>query len=413
MNVRTRLARPLTVSVLPGLLALGICVPLQAADSMTGLFTEGDAGVAFRYRLENVEQDAFAEDATASTLRTRLNFTSGKWNGFGFFAEYDFILNVGPDEYNEGAGNTPDRIQYPVVADPEGADLNQAFIQWQSDGGTLLRGGRERIIFDNARFVGNVGWRQNEQTYDGVHFQHKASGFDWQGAWVGRVNRIFGRDVPDGRHDNNTWLLNASKALEGAGKLTGYYYDIDDRDTASFSTKTYGLRFTGDMKTSAALFGFAAEYAHQTDAHDNPVDYDANYYRLDLSAALTRFTPYLGFESLGGDGDRPGAAFRTPLATLHAFNGWADKFLATPNAGLDDLFFGVKGKLGAWGWDLVYHDFSAESGGGSYGEELDASLSRPLFEHFGLLLKGAWFNGDASSPYDDTTKLWVQLTADF
>jgi hypothetical protein len=34
-------------------------------------------------------------------------------------------------------------------------------------------------------------------------------------------------------------------------------------------------------------------------------------------------------------------------------------------------------------------------------------------EHVGLLLKAAWFNGEASSPYDDTTKLWVQLTADF
>ncbi|MFO7578471.1 MAG: alginate export family protein, partial [Pelovirga sp.] len=119
----------------------------------------------------------------------RLNFTSGKWNGFGFFAEYDFILNIGPDDYNEGAGNTPDRVQYPVVADPEGADLNQAYVQWQSDGGTLLRGGRQRIIYDNARFVGNVGWRQNEQTYDGAYFQHKASGFDWQGAWVGGRRR--------------------------------------------------------------------------------------------------------------------------------------------------------------------------------------------------------------------------------
>lgn len=413
MNVRTTLARPLSMSVLPGLLALGICGPLQAADSVTGLFTEGEAGVAFRYRLENVDQDAFAEDATASTLRTRLNFTSGKWNGFGFFAEYDFIINVGPDDYNEGAGNTPNREQYPVVADPEGADLNQAYLQWQSDGGTLLRGGRARIIYDNARFVGNVGWRQNEQTYDGLYFQHKASGFDWQGAWVGRVNRIFGHDVPDGRHDHNSWLLNVGKAYEGVGKLSAYYYDIDDEDTAAFSTTTYGLRFSGDMKTAAAVFGFAAEYAHQGDAHANPVDYSANYYRLDLSAALRGITPYVGYESLGGDSRRPGASFRTPLATLHAFNGWADKFLVTPNAGLDDLFFGVKGKLGAWGWDLVYHHFSAESGGGSYGEEIDASLGRTLFEHVGLLLKGAWFNGETATPYDDTTKLWVQLTADF
>jgi hypothetical protein len=398
---------------LAGCLTAATGWPLHAADSVGGLFTEGKAGVAFRYRLENVYQDGYDYDATASTLRTRLNFQSGAWNGFGFFAEYDYVFNVGWDDYNAGGGNTPDKTQYPVVADPDGPDLNQAYVQWQSTAGTLLRAGRERIIYDNARFVGNVGWRQNEQTYDGVYFQHKANGFDWQGAWVSRVNRIFGRDVPDGRHDNDTWLLNVSKTREGVGKLTAYVYDIDDRETASFSTVSYGLRFTSEAKVGASTLGFAAEYAHQTDAHANPVDYGANYFRIDLSAALTGLTPYVGYESLGGDDTQAGAAFRTPLATAHAFNGWADKFLTTPDAGLSDFFVGVKSNLGAWTWDLLYHDFAAESGSGGFGEEFDASLSRKIGEHAGLLFKSAWFNGEPATPYQDTTKFWLQLTVDF
>jgi hypothetical protein len=384
-----------------------------ASPEATGLISGGKAGAALRYRFENVDQESFADDAKASTLRARLNFRSGEVNGFSFFGEYDYVFNVGWDDYNAGAGNTPNKTQYPVVADPTGGDLNQAYIQWKNTGGTLVRAGRERIIYDNARFVGNVGWRQNEQTYDGVYFQHKASGFDWQAAWVGRVNRIFGRDVPAGRHDNNTWLLNVGKTAEDVGKLTGYYYDIDNRDAAAFSTATWGLRYSGDWKPGTVPFGFAAEFARQTDAHDNPVDYGANYFRLDLSAPLKWFTPYIGYESLGGDDSRPGAAFRTPLATLHAFNGWADKFLTTPDAGLNDRFAGVKGKVGGWSWDLLYHDFEAESGRGSFGEEVDASLSRALGEHVGLLVKGAWFNGAPASAYDDTTKVWVQLTADF
>jgi len=387
--------------------------PAQSADSFTGLFTEGKAGVGFRYRYENVDQDSFALDARASTLRARLNFNSGSWNGFGFFAEYDFVLPIGWDDYNAGAGNTPDKTQYPVVADPEGADLNQAFLQWTSAGGTLVKAGRERVIYDNARFVGNVGWRQNEQTYDGVYAQHKAGGFDWQAAWVGRVNRIFGRDVPDGRHDHNTWLLNGSKAMEGVGKFTGYYYDIEDKDSAAASTATYGLRFVGDVATASGSFGYAAEFAHQVDAHDNPVDFSANYYRLDLSFTVKGLTPYVGYESLGGDDSRPGASFRTPLATLHAFNGWADKFLNTPNAGLDDLFLGIRGKAFNWNWDVLYHDFEAESGSGDFGSEIDASIGRALWDHFGLLFKAAWFDGETESPYDDTTKYWIQLTADF
>jgi hypothetical protein len=415
MSTKRKLAAgPLgPVAVLFYVLLSTTAIPAQAADSFTEAFTKGKGGIAFRYRLENVYQDGFAYDATASTLRTRLNFRTDSWHGFGLFAEYDYVMELGWTDFNAGGGNTPDRSQYPVVADPEGADLNQAYIQWKNDKGTLVRGGRERIIYDNARFVGNVGWRQNEQTYDGVYFQQEIGGFDLQGAWVGQVNRIFGSDVPAGRHENNTWLLNGSKTFDGIGKLVGYYYDIDNKDAAASSTETFGARFAGQNKGESITFSYTIEYATQSDAHNNPVGYNAKYRRLDFGIGTARFSPYLGYESLGGDSSRPGAMFRTPLATLHAFNGWADKFLATPAAGLDDLFVGVKGKLGMASWNVVYHDFTAEAGDAKYGTEIDASIGRSFAKHYGALFKIAFFKGEPNSGYEDTTKLWLQLTAGF
>jgi hypothetical protein len=411
MNIKSRLAAvPAAVFVV---LFTSVSMPAKAADSVVDSFKQGKAGVAFRYRLENVYRDNFDEDAYASTLRTRLNFRTDDLKGFSLFGEYDFVMNIGWDDYDAGGGNTPDRSQYPVVADPTGSDLNQAYIQWRNDKGTLLRGGRERIIYDNARFVGNVGWRQNEQTYDGVYFQQKAGGFDFQGAWVGQVNRIFGHDVPAGTHDNNTWLLNGSKAWEGVGKLVAYYYDINNKDAAAFSTQSYGIRFAGKHETDSVTFGYSAEYAHQKDAHNNPVDYTANYYRLDFSVAFAAATPYIGYESLGGDDSESGASFRTPLATLHAFNGWADKFLTTPDAGLNDFFVGVKGKVAGLSWNVVYHDFKAESGSVDFGRELDISLGYKIAKNYGILIKSAFFNGDKESTYDDTTKFWLQATANF
>ncbi len=140
--------------------------------------------------------------------------------------------------------------------------------------------------------------------------------------------------------------------------------------------------------------------------------YDANYYRVDLSVTFGNPTLYAGFESLGGDDSKPGQAFRTPLATLHAHNGWADKFLTTPDAGLQDLFLGVKGTLGNWSWNVLYHDFSAESGSQSFGQELGGSISTKFGGKLGLLLKAAKFESD-SPAYGDTTKLWVQLSYDW
>jgi hypothetical protein len=411
MNTKRKLAA-IPAGILCALIA-SHTAPIQAADSFVDAFKQGKGGLKFRYRLENVDQDNYEKDATASTLRTRLNFRTDDLHGFSVFAEYDFVMSLGWNDYNAGAGNTPNRGEYPVIADPTGSDLNQAYVQWRNDKGTLVRGGRERIIYDNARFVGNVGWRQNEQTYDGAYFQQKVGTFDLQGAWVGQVNRIFGHDVPAGTHDNNTWLLNGSTAWDGVGKLTAYYYDINNKDVASFSTSTYGFRFAGSRDVGGIALGYAGEYARQNDAHNNPVDYDANYYRFDLSMGFAAATPYIGFESLGGDDMRAGAMFRTPLATLHAFNGWADKFLVTPSAGLNDFFFGVKGKVQKWSWNLVYHNFDAESGTANFGKEFDASIKRKFAEHYGVLFKAAWFDGARSSVYDDTTKFWVQLTAEF
>jgi len=420
MKIRSKLPR---VSAAGLMVAVAVTAafsvpPVLAAETVAEMFTQGKGALSFRYRLEFVDQANFDDDAVASTLRTRLNFRTDDWNGFGVFAEFDYVTDIFSDDYNAGGGNTPDKGRYPVVADPTGSDLNQAYVQWQGSTGSLLRGGRQRIIFDNARFVGNVGWRQNEQTYDAGYFQQKtAAGLDFQLAYVWQVNRIFGRDVPAGTNDNSTWLTNLGWVVGGLGKLTGYFYDIDNVEVADFSTSTWGARLAGSNQLGSGKFGYAAEFAHQNDAHNNPVDYSANYYRLDVSMGIAGVTPYAGFESLGGDNSREGAAFRTPLATLHAFNGWADVFLTTPPAGLNDLFVGIKGSFGgsekSWGWEVLHHTFEAESGGADYGDEIDASLSRKFAGHYGLLLKAAWFDADSESGFADTTKFWIQLTADF
>jgi hypothetical protein len=398
------------------LLALGMSIAgqAQAAETFSEMFTKGKAGISFRYRFEFVDQDRYTDNALASTLRGRLNFRTDDWKGFGVFVEGDYVGTIGWDDYNAGAGNTPDKTMYPVVADPTGPDLNQAYISWKHSGRGEARAGRQRIIYDDARFIGNVGWRQNEQTFDAATYRWKNdAGVDLQFGYIDQVKRIFGQDVPAGSQDMNTWVANLSKDWEGAGKLTGYYYDIDNEDAPASSNVSYGVRFDGSHKKDKIAFGYAAEFAHQTNTGDNPVDYSADYYRLDFSVGFAMITPYIGFESLGGDDQRLDAMFRTPLATLHAFNGWADKFLDTPPAGLNDLFLGAKGSLGNWNWNVVYHDFKAESGGEKYGRELDASVGTSFAKYYGVLFKAAFFDASGTSIYADTTKLWVQLTADF
>ena len=144
-----------------------------------------------------------------------------------------------------------------------------------------------------------------------------------------------------------------------------------------------------------------------------PVSYRADYGHVILNLKATdSFNIGIGFESLGGDEDNSGEAFRTPLATLHAFQGWADQFLATPDAGINDVYGMVGYKIQKWKLTAVYHDFSAQDGSADWGSEFDISFGRKLGDRYGILLKGAFFNANHAS-YTDTTKLWLQLTAGF
>ncbi len=387
--------------------------PVNAADSFSTAVTKGNLDVSLRWRLENVDQDPFAHDATAIPLRLRLGYTTAELNGFSAMAEFDYVADFGLDNYNEGGGNTPDRGDYPVIADPSGADINQVYLQYKQNSDAQFRIGRQRIIYDNARFVGNVGWRQNEQTYDSVSFNHTFNKVvHVQYAFVDNVNRIFGNEVDEGDHEHNTHLFNLGYSIEDVGKIGVYYYDIDDEDAASLSNRTWGVRFNGSSVMSGTKIGYGLEYASQKDGAGNPVSYNADYWRLDLSVGIGAATVYAGYESLGGDKIEPGQAFITPLATLHAFNGWADKFLGTPATGLDDVFAGVKGNVGTWNWNVLYHDFSNQSDSTDIGYEIDAYVSHKFTDRYSILFKAADFNSDRSA-YGDTTKLWVQLTATY
>ena len=377
---------------------------------LASAIARGEASLGFRYRYEFVDQDGFDENANASTMRVRLNYETRDWREWTGLLEFDYVFELLLDEFNSGGGtSSPDRDQYPVVADPNGPDLNQLYLQFAPDN-WRTRLGRQRILLDDQRFVGGVGWRQNEQTYDSASFRYK--GFADTTvfySYVGNVNRIFGRESAVGQHKQNTHLLNANVKLSDAWTVVGYAYLIDNDDLASFSTDTIGFRVNGKLEFGDDSVALIGEFATQSDAGDNPASFDVDYFRLQAIWTGGPFSAGLGYESLGSDN---GQGFRTPLATLHAFNGWADKFLATPPDGLNDFYVRFGYKWSKWNFQARYHDFSAETGSADFGSEIDLSAGRPISDRYGVLFKLAAYDAD-DPPYTDTTKVWIMLTAAF
>jgi hypothetical protein len=366
-------------------------------DELHKLVSDGEFDLSFRYRFEFVDQDGFDEDAEASTVRTRLSVKSGEFRDASFFIEVDDVRQIIWDNFDQGGGNTPGRAEYPVVADPDGTDLNQAYINYAGLDDWGFRLGRQRINLDNQRFVGGVGWRQNEQTFDAFRVDYRLlDKVDIFYSYVDKVRRIFGDEVRAGKdRQDMTQFVNVSGETP-IGKLVGYYYyyDTDDRNsdvdgTASFSSGTGGVRLTGGRG-------------------NNPNNVDEDYWHLDVGASMDIYEAHIGWEVLtGDDGDPRNVAFQTPLATLHAFNGWADVFLTTPPGGLDDKYVKFKATPGDFVIDARYHTFEAESGGADYGDEIDLRVGYKFNKRFRGDLYFAAFDGD---DFGDVTKFWFMAS---
>ncbi len=375
----------------------------QTLESITHALTGGAVDFAARYRFEWVDDDNFRQRAKASTLKMRMTYLSKPVNQIRLGVETDYVAVIGPERYNSTENGLS---EYPVVADPQGFDLNQAYLQYQSGrlSGTL---GRQRILMDQQRFVGGVAWRQNEQTYDAARLIYHSGAFTLDYAYVWNVNRIFGPEDGDQPADwhGNTHLFNLKYQISEYQSLSGYAYlqDFENDNGPPNSVMSYGMNYQATLGNLKVF----AELAQQRDHADNSRNYQTHYYAANLDYSLSPIDLLLGYEVLASD--NADSAFRTPLATLHKFQGWSDKFLITPDTGVKDFYLGVRETNGKLHLGAVWHHFRADKERGTLGRELNVSATYQLNRHISIQVKLA--NYDAVSHATDTTKAWLTLQA--
>jgi hypothetical protein len=352
-----------------------------------------------RLRHESVDDAAFSHDAKADTARLRAAIRGALGKGWGFLIEGEGIASSGND-YNSGSNG---RSAWPGITDPSGTEINQAWIGWHS-AKFAATAGRQRLGWDNQRWLGSSSWRQNEQTFDALSLEAKLSEtFSVRYAWLHRVHRVAGDSALDPlarERDLDSHFFNATWK-RGKQQWTGYALLHHDQDVAAASTATYGLRWTG---SEGAQWSWTAEAAQQRDYLDNPAAFHHSYWLLEPALQVHGLNWKLGWEHLGGNGQH---ALQTPLATLHPFEGWADKFNATPAGGLEDQWLSVAGKQEKFTWVLAWHDFHADIGSSHYGSEWDVSVSRPIGKSWNGMIKLADYQAESFAR--NTRKLWLQF----
>lgn len=394
--------------------------PAASQATLADAIRTGVPLIDLRLRYENVDQENKPRNASATTLRARLGYQTGSYFGFSALAEFDFVQHLGPEHFcNSFEGGAP--ALYPTVADPDMVALNRLQLSYAvrltetASNAPDLRFalGRQRIVFSDQRFVGNVGWRQHEQTFDGISLTNTSlPGTTLTYAYVTRVNRVFGPEAPNGTFDSHSHLINGVySGLMPHLRLEGYAYLLDLRQAPTQSTVTYGLRADGTFELGSGLSAtYFGAFARQHDYAKNPLPIALNYYLGEASLGFRGSMAGIGYEILEGSGT---VGFSTPLATLHIFQGWADVFLTTPADGIKDLYvkagygFALNPLFTKVTATIVYHDFSAQRVSGNFGHEWDAQIEAVVNANITVGIKYAAFHGAPTVP--DKNIGWIYV----
>lgn len=382
----------------------------KSIDGLREALMGGTFWGSLRYRYENVDNGFFADDAHSSTLRTRLGYKTGDFHGFTGVLEFSDVskINDTNSDYDEGAGN----VNRPFIPDPIATVVNQVYVNYGAEVGDI-RIGRQRITLDNHRFIGDIAWRQTDQTFDAISFRKDFDvGFSVFYAFLDNVNTIRATNANMSSH-----LGHVSHTFDNVGTLTAYGYYLDYDVANQLSTFTYGGSFVGEHDSGDFGLLYRVELANQVDVEDNPNSVDAVYSHVNFGGKVSDIHVKVGYESLEGSssGD-PNRAFQTPLSTAHAFNGWADLFVAqTPAAGLEDTYLDLGYSNNDWAAGLILHQFETErSSATDYGDEVDFYATVNLAEDLTFGAKFAEFDAeDNTSAFRDTQRFWLWLALEF
>lgn len=422
--IKAKSSRKVRLSVIGAAMIASGVIPANA-DSLSDILTGGQLSLQMRPRYEFVQQDGKAYNANALTMRTMLGYSIKPRSDFGATLQFINVSNLDGQKHYNDTGNG--LIAYPVIADPSLSAINQAVISYAGIPGTALKFGRQIIVLDNSRFVGNVDFRQNMQTFDGSSLENRS--LPHTTLFAAHITHVKGSyanyQIPVGSNLQpvRVDLLHADFSPVTGLDLVGYdyfYQDLSVLDSSAnnISNSTAGLRLHGASPISErAKLLYTAEYAKQRGYAGGRAGIDARYLHFGGGVGFGSLYARLDYELLGSNATGT-YGLQTPLATKHSFNGWVDMFLVTPGKGLKDEYVTVGGSASKLNLVASYHDYHADYDSTHYGTEWNLSAVYPLEKQLtvsviyaGYTAKdgvGANYPGTLV-PNVDTKKTWLML----
>jgi hypothetical protein len=386
----------------------------EKAKNLGEFFSKGvyDLKLRLSYEYSDVDNGSNSDAGKGLSLSSYLGYRTAELGGFSFYTQFHNLLKV-DGRYNDTHGKYAG--EYDVIADPDGNRMQQLYVDFTKIPDTKIRLGRQELLIDDVRFIGNVGWRQTAQVFDAITVTNKS--IKDTTLFLGYIDKVATIGFEEAEFDG-IWLANAKYYGIKGHTQSAFAYFVDsesENELSSRDTATFGARANGHF----GKLKYDITYAYQSDYKDSE-DRNLHFFQGYLGYDFGGIEPGIGYSYIdGADTSRTGGkGFDTLFGTAHKFNGWADQFLDTNGGGvangLQDFYASLKFKAGGFNFLMAYHFFdTTESHGYSdaYGQELNFLITRKLNEQLTATAKLAYYDefSHAGNPTADELVFWLRL----
>jgi hypothetical protein len=253
-----------------------------------------------------------------------------------------------------------------------------------------LKVGRQELVYDDSRILGNVGWAQQARSHDLalLKFKTDAKGKFHLGLAVNNDSEGLKRTLYETNYKNMqfAWYNRKSDKFDFSLLFmnVGQQRDKDpsgEEDLDTRYSQTYGTYMnyrTGKLALTGSLYGQSGK-----DAGDN--DLSAYMFNLGMKFKVAEnWKGNIGIEMLSGtDNDEmeDNNSFTPLFGTNHKFNGHMDYFYVgnhVGNVGLQDIYGGLNYSKDKFSFGSAIHIFSTAADLYSVDGKQDAYLGTEL-----------------------------------
>jgi len=341
-------------------------IPIGAAMFLGGQFAQavdiklsGELRPRFEYAnnaLSSGTKDPLLSDTrTFTTTRTRIGVKATVDSDTSGFVQIQDVRTWG------GAtptGAPPSITQTGTSVAASGLDIHQAYIDLKNilDTGVGLKIGRQELVFDEHRLIGNIGWIQQGQTFDAVRGYYGLTDALSITAFAAKTvafvtHPTLSATLPaagNSGFESSFSGVRLNYSLGGKDRITPYFYHaLNASRTGAGPDATPDVAQRLDYVGAYILkhidrFRIRLDGAYMFGNKNTTVDEQAYMLTANIStnvAIANGANVMLWFDYLSGDdGSDPTTkkTFITPYATNHAYYGFMDNFLNIPSQGLID-----------------------------------------------------------------------------